>query len=88
MRPDIAAADEAEMATLGPHIEALGYVVHIAKLVNDEGNVSPLCAGVDAPVGLTWRETWVYSPNCYGYVNCESCRIAAGLPEEKETTEP
>ena len=78
--PHHAMLDDQEMADLAPMMKRLGYLVHIAKMVDADGNVSPLCAG-DSPraVDLKARESWVYSPRYYDCVTCESCRAAAGV---------
>lgn len=73
-----ALADETEMKDLGPMMMALGYLVHIGKLVDQDGNVSPLCAGDNPrPINFSARESFVYSQNNYQYVTCASCMAAA-----------
>ena len=75
---EYALMDEREMADLGPIMQRLGYLVHNGKLVDAEGNVSPLCAGDDPrPVNLAARESFVYSPNNYEYVTCVNCMAAS-----------
>ncbi len=77
-RADFLAQDETDAREFAAIWSARGYTVHIGKMVAQDGNVSPLCAGDEPrPLLADNRESWVFSPNAYEHVNCASCMAAA-----------
>jgi hypothetical protein len=72
----------AEMKDVDTHGYVLELVkpIHMAKMMNDNGDVSPLCAKKPRKINLK-KETWTIRAEA---VTCSKCRKKLGLPESSD----